>query len=489
MWAISVLTGSFRKLRDDVFGASVSPDSSQIACLNGARNEIWLMGPNAENPRRILAGQKVVWFSKVQWSPDGQRLAYMKHRRENNDIAIEILDPAAGQPRAILSDRRLGSFCWAHDGRIIYAQAESPPNETSSNLWEIQPPSRSGRSAEKPRRLTNWAGFNLFYLTLSADGKRLAFVRGREQSDVYIGELEADGSRLKTPRRVTIDDRIDWPGGWTQDSKALLFFSDRNGNLDVFRQGINDRMPEAIVATPEEERAPQLSPDGSWVLYLSWPTAVQSGAPLPAGRLMRIPVHGGPPQMILNVEGYPGSAQVAAQGDRLNTRGYPDFRCPSNPAAACVLAERTRDQIIFSTLGPMDGKKKEVAKVEFDSYSVWSFWNLSPDGSRIVFGKDERSKGRVRILPVAGGSEQEVDVKGWDRLDSVAWSSDGTSLFVDSWSPRGSTLLHALLNGHAQVLHKSSLWIDRPVPSPNGRYLAFGEVTSNQNAWIIENFR
>jgi len=27
------------------------------------------------------------------------------------------------------------------------------------------------------------------------------------------------------------------------------------------------------------------------------------------------------------------------------------------------------------------------------------------------------------------------------------------------------------------------------VPSPDGRYLAFGEVTLDSNAWVIENFR
>jgi Tol biopolymer transport system component len=252
------LTGVYRKLRDDVFGAAVSPDSSHIAFLNGARNEIWLMGPNAENPRRILAVQNDVWYSQVEWSSDARRIAYMKHRRRGSEALLEILDLASGQPTVVLSDRRLGSFCWGRDGRILYTLAESPPNETSSNLWEIQPPSGAGRSPGSPRRLTNWAGFNLFYLSLSADGKRLAFVRGREQSDVYVGELESDGARLKIPRRFTLDDRIDWPGGWSRDSKAILFFSDRNGNLDILRQGINDRIAEALVATQEEERRPSL---------------------------------------------------------------------------------------------------------------------------------------------------------------------------------------------------------------------------------------
>jgi len=293
---------------------------------------------------------------------------------------------------------------------------------------------------------------------------------------------------LKAPRRLTEDDRIDWPGSWTRDSSTVLFFSDRNGNLDIFRQRLRDRFAEVVVATQEEERGPQLSPDGSWILYLSWPLNDSRTTPV-SGRLMRIPVSGGPHQFVLSVNGYPGSSQVAPQGMRLSAKGYPDFRCPSVPSEPCILAEGIRNQVVFSAFDPAEGKTHEVAKVDMDPSSVWSFWDLSPNGSRIAFGNDERTRGRILILPVRGGSQQTVDVNGWVRLDAVAWSSDGRSLFVDSWSPKGSTLLHVSLSGEARPLRKSGMWIDKPVPSPDGRYLAFGEVTSNSNAWMINDFQ
>lgn len=33
-------------------------------------------------------------------------------------------------------------------------------------------------------------------MTLTADGKRLAFLKGRIQLDVYVGELDSHGSKL-----------------------------------------------------------------------------------------------------------------------------------------------------------------------------------------------------------------------------------------------------------------------------------------------------
>jgi hypothetical protein len=50
------------------------------------------------------------------------------------------------------------------------------------------------------------AGFTLLDLSPTADGKRIAFVRKTDQSDVYIGNLEANGFRLNSTRRLTLDD-------------------------------------------------------------------------------------------------------------------------------------------------------------------------------------------------------------------------------------------------------------------------------------------
>jgi hypothetical protein len=79
------------------------------------------------------------------------------------------------------------------------------------------------------------AGFTLLDLSPTADGKRIAFVRKTDQSDVYIGNLEANGFRLNSTRRLTLDDRMDWPAGWLRDGKTVLFFSNRSGHFDIFQ--------------------------------------------------------------------------------------------------------------------------------------------------------------------------------------------------------------------------------------------------------------
>lgn len=485
--------GTIRKLRDDAFGARPSPDGSHIAFMD--RGDVWLMGADGEDAHRLFAPEKGWSFEGIAWSSDGERLAYMKIHRGHDKVLIESRDLAGGQQTVIVSDPRLRNFAWAPNGHIFYARLENS-KEASANVWEVAIDSSTSKFSSEPRRLTNWAGFTLLDLSATSDGQRVAFVRKTDQSDVYLGEFKASRSALTTPVRLTLDDRMDWPGAWFRDSRTLLFYSDRSGNFDIFKQGVHDRAAEEIVSGPlEEKRAPQLSPDSKRLLYLAWPS-VQSNEPPLSGRLMRVPVSGGAPEAVMEVNGYPGSARVPRHRWLPTARGYPDFRCPSLAASArpCVLSEIKDDQLVFSGFDPMEGRKGELARLDLGPNSAYyntvfdSFWDLSADGSRIAFGGCEPHGSHIRILDLFTQREGQLSLKDWSCLTSVGWSSDGKYLFVTNWAPRGGSILLVALDGETRLLHKAiGMGLERPVPSPDGRYLAYGEVTTVSNAWMIEN--
>ncbi len=446
------------------------------------------MGTNGEDARKLFAPEKGYSFERIAWSPDGQRLADMRVHRGHDEVLIESRELKGGQATVIISDPRLKNFCWAPNGHIFYARLENL-KEASANVWEVAIDPATAKPSSEPRRLTNWAGFTLWDLSATADGKRISFVRKMDQSDVYVGVLEGNGSRLNALRRLTLDDRMDWPGGWVRESNAILFFSDRGGSFDIFKQGVHDRTAEEIAAGPsEEKRAPQLSPDGKWVLYLAWPNA-PSDQPPPSGRLMRVPVSGGAPEAVIEVKGYPGSARVPRERWLPTARGYPDFRCPylAGSARPCVLSEFNGGQLVFFALNPLQGRKGELARLDVEPEDT--FWDLSPDGSRIAFGGCEPDGGHIRILDLAGGGTSELTERGWACLISATWSPDGNSLFVTNWATSGGSILRVAMDGKVQLLHKAlGMSLERPVPSPDGRYLAYGEVTTISNAWMIENF-
>jgi hypothetical protein len=68
-------------------------------------------------------------------------------------------------------------MCWLPDGRFIFALAELAPNDNDSNLWEIFADPITGKVHGKPERLTNWTGLSAGFISTTANGKRLVFIK------------------------------------------------------------------------------------------------------------------------------------------------------------------------------------------------------------------------------------------------------------------------------------------------------------------------
>jgi Tol biopolymer transport system component len=471
IWVVSVFGGTKRKLSDDALAFSVSPDGSLIAFTRRDSHEIWLMGAGGESPRKIVSAGEREAFGHVFWSPNGQRIGYVKGRSEdaNSNFSLESCDLNGGEAILILSDKKLlpsRGVCWLPSGRIIYDVSELPPNEFDSNLWEIGADPKTGHPIGKPQRITNWVGSVLWALSSTTDGKRLAFVKINRQRDVYIGELTAKETRLKTPQRLTLDEREDIPMGWTPDSKAVLFCSNRNGSWDIFTQSREQESPEPLVTGPEQETSATVTQDGSGVLYVASPSQ-----DLLSTRIMRVPISGGPPQLVLA------------------ERGISNIRCGRLPNTLCVFSRTDKKQVVFFAFDPVLGNPHELTRLEIDPTGSYD-WALSPDSSQIALAKFDWNDGCIRVLSLGGKTVRDLRVDGRSLLAGLNWSNDGRSLFVSSWEPKSVALLHVDLKGKVEVL-----WQPQPghqlrssIPSPDGRYLAIADEILDSNAWMLENF-
>jgi Tol biopolymer transport system component len=486
IWMISVIGATLKKMRDDAHDAALSHDGSRIVFKDANTNDVFTM--NADGSQATLLFKHLEGFRLFTptWFYNGKRIIYVKTQVSDSGstITLESRDLKGENPVAVLSNPHMTDFFLAPDGRLIYSLREQWPNEYDTNLWELRVDEESGRPKSEPRRLTDWTGFYFGNPELTADGTRFVFLNGRSQSDVYLGELANGGAGLKSPQRLTLTERVDWPGGWSPDGKTLFLYSDRNGSFDIYKQSIDSRNAEPIATGPEAKWAPQASPDGKWILFMQWPKAVE-GAAASSGKLMRVPASGGPAETVMDIKGRPG---IFAGGDPTNTiGGFPSFRCPSRGGGNCVLAEKGDSALVLTAFDPVQGRKTQVAKVSGDPDN--DSWDLSPDGSRIAVSIFDYKAGDLQIVPLNGGTTQKLNAMPWTELSATAWSADGKSLFLGSYSSRGSSIVHMPLTGAPKLLFKQPSWdIFSLVPSPDGRYLAFGPIVTTANAWTIPTF-
>jgi serine/threonine protein kinase len=486
IWKFSIAGTTPRKLRDDAEGWSVSPDGHLV--LFGAnpggfgKREIWQMGPDGEQPLKLFESDENSAMIGAQWLAGGQRLGYLK--LDKSGLAYQSRDLRGGPPTTALTttEDTAPSGLWLPDGRIFNVLIEPSPNDYSCNVWEMRADIQTGELAEPPKRITNWTGFCIDVESVTADGKRLTFLEWAGEGTIDLADLQSSGARITIPTHLPRigNSRV---SAWTDDSKAVIFLSKRNGQWGIFRQLLNDYTAETIVASlpgyPVFAKGnllavPRTSPDGRLVLYAiydKYPVGLDHGyGAATLMQLMRVPVDGGLPQLVLRGSLY----------------GPPS--CARSPATACAIAEQTQDlkQLIFTGFDPLQGRGRELTRLEIDPSADYQ-WAISPDGTRIAVSSNR--EGRINILPLGGLRPVRLTVKGWSSLDHIAWAANGSGLFVSTLTQDGSVLLYVDLRGDAHVLWKQeggvATW---GIPSPDGRHVAIENWTLNSNIWMMENF-
>jgi serine/threonine protein kinase len=474
IWILSKTGEPPRKLRDDGCVQAVSPDGAWIAfTIIGRRldhfgNQIWLMGPNGEQPHRLYETDEHSRYEVVKWSPGGHRLVYYRSH-ESGDASqgiVQSRDLRGGPPTTmLLPTEYIGDFSWLPGGRLLYSLRE--PGRTDSNFWETLVDERTGQPRATAKRLTDWTGLGMDSFSATANGKQLVFHRYSGQGSVYVADL-VPGWQITTPRHLTLTEDWNVATAWTADSKAVIFTSNRNGSTGIFKQAIDSDTGEPIVTKNVGWGSPQVSPKGDWILYSS----AKSSGEQAAVDLLRVPTSGGPSQLVFTT--LPGAT----------------FRCAKAPAERCVIAERSLDNklLALTAFDPIAGRGQEIFRLDFlgADYS----WDLSPDGTRVAFVRGQEDP--IQIIEVKRGSTQQISPTRWTTTESLHWTADGKGLLISGRVRGEMSLLHIDLQGRGHVLwgarEAGSEHIQIGAPSPDGRHLAISRENFSGNIWMMENF-
>lgn len=477
IWLVS-LGGTARKLRDEAEAFSVSPDGSWIAfgvdpAEQGDR-EIWLMDPRGQQARRLLSADGDSFICCLRWSRDQQEVIYLKGDLAGGPGAILSGDLSGASSTTVLpipNIEDLLGFLWLPDGHLIYSLRDY--EHRSGSLWEMEATPGKGRTLGKPWLVRQLNMFAAYGLSATSNGKTVAFTKRAALETIHIADLQANGTALGSVRHLTLNEYDNSAQAWTPDGKSVIFLSHRNGHRSLFRYHLDSDTEEPLVMGAEDAAGAAVSPDGSELLYMD--CRASCGVTLPMNRspvvpLMRVPLEGGTPQVVLKFIAY----------------GRP--RCAVSPAKACVIAEQSEDgqPLIFSAFDPTKGRGEELARFEPERGADYH-WALSSDGARIAILKVGSS--RIYTLHLDGHPRQDTEVTGWSNLARLFWDADGKGWFTSAKTRSSWALLHVDQQGKADLLlEREATARFYGLPSPDGRHLAINTVTTSGNAWIIERF-
>jgi len=476
LWEISVVGGSARKIIDKGSQPSVSPDGKQIAFVSGPplHERIWLTGMFGEAPHELL-GKDGDLFGTISWSPDGRKIAYTTARYTygygtKGMIAVADLSDASlhsrrPRPTVVLSIIGLsGPMAWAADGRLIYTVEEPRPRQYDSNLWSIRLNSQE-KPAGEAVRLTNDQG-SVFDVSASGDNKRIAYVKGVPQPDVYVAKLPSSGI-LGEPIRLTLDDRSDLPFDWTTDNKSVIFISDRTGTFSIYKQSVDQTIPDLIMSASQQLTGPRLSPDGSHLLYLVNPNWGDSNFEVP---LMSVPLAGGAPQQLAKA------------------KWITNLQCARAPATACVYSVIADTGMTLFRFDASKGGATKMLEIKDELAQAYN-WTLSPDGKTLALAKGKwgSDEPRIRLVSLEGAADRWLTIRGWPGIESIDWAADSKSIWAATTGEKENVLLRIDLQGNATpVWRPKNISVGWAIPSRDGKLLALHVDSNSANVWMLE---
>ena len=419
IWSVGAAGGSPEVVVENATRAAISPDGRTLAFLRDERRAdmigtaaLWLSTPKGSAPWSIEAvesaarryegfGANRFIDAVLAFSPDGTRLGLcgVPGTHEERMWQFWIVRLSDGEPQRRFqwwSDAgpRLSSFTWFPDSRHI-ALGVTSLSTPGSHLWiaDLQ--------TDRAWPLTRGADSEL-YPSASPAGDQLVFTRGEPDYDlVRIPLMDRTVSQplLATPQNES-DPTL------SPDGNLLAYVTDRNGQDEIWRRTIDGTDDRPLITQREfgDDRtvmlsSPAFSPDGRKIAYQR--NGFKPRSPL---RIWVSLVDGGTaaPLLSASFEGIQSAPTWSPDGQWI---AFSQWKQQQWELAKVRVG---------SAEGPVVLRRDGVA-------NATPHWSPSPDNDWITW---ETETGVVLVSP-DGAKEQKLSNEQW--LVHI-WSRDGSEI-------------------------------------------------------------
>ena len=263
LMAVGAAGGESELVLKGVPAANLSPDG--ITWVTADRNKI-SVGPI--NNLKTYEQEPLIVSGAPAFSPDQTKMAaIVQSINGDGSPQLWIAPLPSGTARNInLSgiglesigiNRATFSFCWTRDSKGVILSARQT-GDMGANLFllnlktlKFKPLAFGLMDAGEPE--------------ISPDGKKLAFVRGAVNDDIYEVRLDSNVSK---PLLATSANEAN--PSWSPDGSQFVYVTDVNGNPEIHIRNSSEAGSRPIIELEDGQDTlmlPKFSPDGQRVLY------------------------------------------------------------------------------------------------------------------------------------------------------------------------------------------------------------------------------
>ena len=443
VWKVGRFGGTAMPLVPNAQDPAISSGGDRIAFArpdNDGYLRIWVAPLGApEQARRLTSGAVGVWSHRhPAWSPDGRTICFQDTRN------LWLVAPDGGPARPLtIGDPVNVRPAWSADGRSVYFASN---RDGTQSLW------RQAVAGGAPARVTHGAGHE-DSLSISRDGRHLAFATGLETASTALVDLQAG-----TVAAVQGDRAAEFVS-IAPDRSSIVFVSDLAGSSDLWSLPLRGSAPAGdprrLTDHPGTCAVPAFSPDGRWIAYYR----VVGGQ----RDVWVIPAIGGTPVNF-----------TSHQAVDIEPAWSPDGK-----QIAYVSDRGGRDRIWAAPFA--EGRRAGAARRVSDD-----------DGSAIAYVLTTNSASEIRVAPADGGGASRGLTAGAQAF-MVRWWWAKNMLMISGYFGAVLPSIRALSpegGGMTRVALPASATPDPEYPifelSRDGTLIALFRRTRQEEIWVLE---
>jgi eukaryotic-like serine/threonine-protein kinase len=393
LYRMPALGGIPTKLVSDIDSiVSFSPDGSRMAFVrnSAAESALFIASVDGNSQRKLATRPATDYFKAPAWSPDGKVIACSSGSGEpydvhNSVIAVRVED-GTQSPLTTQKWAFTNAVQWlANDSGLLITARDR--QDTPDQVWHISLPGGVARQLTSDSKMYR-------SISLAADSRTILAVQTELLSDIWV----SSGFKADQPKKVTFvtgsyDNACYAPDG------RIVYASQAGGKWDIWIMNSDGSNPKQLTGDAGVNLHQTVSPDGRYIVFASNRAGVFN--------LWRIDIDGGNPVRLTN-----GSGEK--------------FPICSPDSKWIVYNSVASDQNLYALwkVSIEGGDPQRLTDGDSGHPAI------SPDGKRIAYFDESRSKYKIVVIPSEGGPpERTIDIaQPHIPLTYIRWLPDGQSL-------------------------------------------------------------
>lgn len=478
IWVVPSRGGTARQIADAGSRPAWSPDGTRIAFQSDEHTDAAPAGYAAQNGSTILValvgggttaltriGNPIGGHAAPAWSPDGRYVTFAVFDAGQSN-GLWLVDARTGTVRVLHRRDEVYESVFAPDGTSIYIAGGD------ALITRLPFDAATATVRGEPEVLPIPGVPGVRGLSISRDGRRLAFAGPHLNSQIWAQPIRGDGSPAGRPRALTSDtSRRNSTPVISPDGTKVAYMSSRRGESpDLWVMDVDGRHPLQLTSGRLFESQPEWSADGTRVLYLddgedeervmavdvatrTINTVLQLGSlrPTPAAALAPVPlaevrISRSAARVVFSVREPPTGQRVLYAStldarsprrltDDSTSAGYPEWS-PDETQVAVQMKEGA-----FTQAGVIDVETATLRRLTNSNGQTW-VRSWSPDGRRLAAAVLQAGRWSLRALDLDGG-ERVITPPGPPRVfvRYPDWSSRGDLIVFERAEMTGNIWL------------------------------------------------